>query len=407
MTMHKQSLLMITIELPFPPTSGGRMKSWNMVDFLGRHYELGVACPVKYGDSELVAFASKTSLKHFLTSKVEKPRNAISLLKSYLLNIPINVYRSRSTRLKRLITEIADQYDIILLDHYESSWYLPENFKGKVILHTHNATYLMWERYAKSDASLPYRLVTWLEAIRVKHYEKRAAALADLVFASPNDIDNLVAIGVDRSKCRVTYHLGDDSQLELPSLKFSETEKALLYIGTLNWEANIDGLLWFFESVWPEVRTLHPDLYFYVVGGKPDPRLLDAGKHLPGVEFTGFADELEPYFQKARLFMAPLRFGSGIKVKVLNSMCRGMPIITTPVGSEGLIAEHMVHLSITDIDKPADMVKAIDILLTDEHQWSAMEQASRALVTEHYTWKKVLGYMVEEINKLSTDEQPD
>jgi glycosyltransferase involved in cell wall biosynthesis len=196
----------------------------------------------------------------------------------------------------------------------------------------------------------------------------------------------------------VTYHLGDDNQLHLPSLAFDKSKKALLYIGTLSWEANVDGLLWFFESIWPKIKAIHHDLHFYVVGGNADPRLLDAAKTLEGVEFTGFVDELEPYFQKALLFMAPLRFGSGIKVKVLNAMSRGMPTITTSVGSEGLIAEHMKHLSITD--DADDMVSAIDRLLTDKEKWQEIERESRKLVTEHYTWKKVLGYMVDEINQL-------
>jgi glycosyltransferase involved in cell wall biosynthesis len=391
-------MLMISIELPFPPTSGGRMKSWNMVDYLGRHYELGLACPLKYGTAEIDSFKSKTNLRDFVTDRVEIPRSGGTLFKSYLKGIPINVMRSQSSRIKKEIAQIANNYDIILLDHYESAQYVPSDYQGKVILHTHNATYLMWERYAKSDANIAFRAATYLEAIRVKRYELMAAENADLVFASPNDIDSLAKIGVDRQKCRVTYHLGDDNQLDLPSLEFDKTEKALLYIGTLSWEANVDGLLWFFESIWPKVKQQHPDLHFYVVGGNADPRLLEAAKNLDDVEFTGFVDELEPYFQKARLFMAPLRFGSGIKVKVLNAMSRGMPTITTSVGSEGLIAEHMKHLSITD--DADDMVSAIDRLLTDKEKWQELERESRKLVAENYTWNKVLGYMVDEINKL-------
>lgn len=393
-----RSMLMISIELPFPPTSGGRMKSWNMVDYLSKHFELGLACPLKYGTSEVEKFKSKTNLRHFITDRVEIPRSGSTLLKSYFKGIPINVFRSKSDYLKMEIARIAKDYDIILLDHYESAQYVPADYEGKVILHTHNATYLMWERYARSDANIAFRAATYLEAIRVKRYERMAAEKSDLVFASPNDIDSLGSIGVDKNMCRVTYHLGDDNQLHLPSLAFDKSKKALLYIGTLSWEANVDGLLWFFESIWPKIKAIHHDLHFYVVGGNADPRLLDAAKTLEGVEFTGFVDELEPYFQKARLFMAPLRFGSGIKVKVLNAMSRGMPTITTSVGSEGLIAEHMKHLSITD--DADDMVSAIDRLLTDKEKWQEMERESRKLVTEHYTWKKVLGYMVDEINQL-------
>jgi glycosyltransferase involved in cell wall biosynthesis len=373
------------------------MKSWNMLTFLSHHYHVGLACPLKYGSDKLAEFQRRTELRHFLHDTVEIPRNGKSLLQSYLHTMPLNVYRSRSPALKREIAAIADQYDILLIDHYEASQYIPANYRGQIVLHTHNATYLMWERFAKSDANVAFRLATYLEAQRVKRYELAATKRSQLIFASPNDIDSLVEIGVERQKCRVTYHLGDDSQLDLPALKFEQTEKALLYIGTLNWEANVDGLMWFLESVWPTLKQKHPDLHFYVIGGNVDARLLEKGKTLDDIEFLGFVDELEPYFLRARLFMAPLRFGSGIKVKVLNAMSRGMPTVTTSVGNEGLLAKHMQHLAITD--DAESMIDATDKLLTDKAQWEMLEKNSRTLVREHYTWKQVLGHMVEEIEK--------
>ena len=106
---------------------------------------------------------------------------------------------------------------------------------------------------------------------------------------------------------------------------------------------------------------------------------------------TGFVDEPEPWFQRGRVFVAPLRFGTGITVKVLNAMSRGIPTVTTSVGTEGLIAEHMTHIAITDTRE--DMLEAIDELLGNRQTWERLEQNSRALVTEHYTWARVLGDM--------------
>lgn len=389
-------LLMITIELPYPPSSGGRMKSWNMLKFLSQHYDVGLACPVKYGTKEVAAMVSQIQLRHFLHDAVEIPRSGKTLAQSYWHGIPINVFRSRSVALKKQISAIAHEYDVILLDHYESGQYLPDNYQGQVIFHAHNATYLMWERYAQSDANMLYRIVTWLEGKRVKSAEVQLCQRAHLVFASPNDIDSLVDAGADRNTCRETYHLGDDSQLALPSIAFKDTQKTLLYVGTLNWEANVDGLLWFFEKVWPLVVAQQPDTRMQVVGSKPDPRLTRAAAHDPRIEFTGFVEDLEPLFQVSRLFLAPLRFGSGIKVKVLNAMCRGLPTITTPVGAEGLAAQHMEHLSITDTAE--DMARSILHLMENEADWLRLESQSRALVREKYTWKKVLGYMVDQIN---------
>ena len=391
-------LLFITIELPYPPNSGGRMKSWNMLKFFTNHFDVSLVSPLKYGTSELENFCSNVDLDVYYRDVVEVPRTGLNLAKSYLKAVPLNVFRSYSESLKEQVKQIANQFEVIVLDHYESFQYLPSDYKGKVILHTHNATFLMWERYANGDGSFAMRTASALEAKRVRAYERNACQGADLVFASPNDIEQLSGLGVDSAKFRETYHLGDDSQLNLPSIAFKETEKRLLYVGTLSWEANVDGLVWFLESVWPKIKMIHPDLEFDIVGGKPDTRIVDAASNLDGVNLLGFVKDLEPILCRSRLFMAPLRFGSGIKVKVLNTMCRGVPVITTSVGAEGIAAEHLVHLTIND---DADgMVNSIHKLLEDEESWSKIEQHSRQLIRERYTWAKVLGFMLSEIDGL-------
>lgn len=393
-----KKILFITIELPYPPTSGGRMKSWNMLKYLSKTNQVGLVCPVKYGMQDTDKMLTQVGLTHFLHQTVEIPRSGKTLLQSYLYGMTINTLRSRSETLIKAVSTIIDQYDVVLLDHYESAQYLPKDYKGQVIFHAHNATYLMWERYAHSDANWIYRMVTWLEGKRVKTTEVNLCDRANLIFASPNDIDSLVEAGADRSKFRETYHLGDDSQLAFPSIQFHETQKTLLYVGTLNWEANIDGLLWFINHVWGVVSQAEPDLTMKIVGNKPDPRLLEAAKHDQRIEFTGFVEDLEPLFKQSRLFLAPLRFGSGIKVKVLNAMCRGLPTITTPVGAEGLSARHGIHLSITEtVD---DMIASILNLLNNEQDWNRLEHHSRELIREKYTWDKVLGHMADEINLL-------
>ncbi len=391
-------LLMITIELPYPPTSGGRMKSWNMLKFFTNHFDVSLVSPLKYGTSELERFHNNVDLEAFYSDAVEVPRTGVNLAKSYLKSVPLNVYRSCSEALKARVNQIADQFDVIVLDHYESFQYLPSNYKGKVILHTHNATFLMWERYANGDGGYAMRFASALEAKRVRAYERSACERADLVFASPNDIEQLSGLGVDLGKFRETYHLGDDSQLSLPSVVFKETEKRLLYVGTLSWEANVDGLVWFLEYVWPQVKAKHYDLQFDIAGGNPDKRIVDAAMDLEGVNLLGFVEDLEPLFCRSRLFMAPLRFGSGIKVKVLNTMCRGVPVVTTSVGAEGIAAEHLVHLTIND---DADgMVASINQLLEDEATWNKIESESRQQIRDRYTWAKVRGYMVDEIEGL-------
>ena len=367
------------------------MKSWNMIKYLSQRHDVGLACPVKYGDQHIQKMQPQLALKDFISSACEVPRTPLNLLKSYLKMIPLNVFRSKSQEIIDRVASVASAYEMILIDHYEAFQYIPTDFKGKVVFHAHNATYLMWERFGMTGESLALRWVAKFEAARVKAYENRVCQRADLVFAAPNDIEMLSGLGVEKRKFKETYHLGDDSQLNLPSIQFAQTKNKILYVGTLNWEANVDGLLWFLSDVWPSLSRQDPSLTLDIVGGNPDHRIVNACRNLNGVELLGFVEDLETCFSQARVFIAPLRFGSGIKVKVLNSMCRGLPIVTTTVGVEGLDVINYTHIVVADsADEQIDSIKR---LLTDKMLWESVEKNSRNLIESKYTWKKVLGDM--------------
>jgi len=96
--------------------------------------------------------------------------------------------------------------------------------------------------------------------------------------------------------------------------------------------------------------------------------------------------------------IAPLRFGAGMKVKVLSSMCRGIPTVTTSIGSEGMSFENMTHLAVED--NPENMVKVIERLLVEKELWEHLECNSRQLIKEKYTWKSLFADMHSELQKL-------
>jgi len=203
-------------------------------------------------------------------------------------------------------------------------------------------------------------------------------------------------IGIPRSDRRSPCQI--DSQLQKPELQYNDTTNSLLYVGSLNWEANIDGLLWFIKNVWPLLIKQQPDLTLTIIGKNPDNRLLEAAHPWPTINFPGFVKDLEPYFIKSRIFIAPLQYGAGMKVKVLNAMCRGIPVVTTAIGSEGIELENMKHLAISNNSQ--NMANIIFMLLTDSELWTQMQKNSRQLIREKYTWKKLFSHMNSELELL-------
>lgn len=388
-----KELLFITSELPFPPQSGGKVKTLKMLQALAKHYRITLACPLKLDDADHLAdFEAVSPCVRHLTAPVSVPRSARNLVKSYVRGVPLNTLRTSSAALRERVASIADHHDVVLLDHFETAPYLPDNYNGLVVYHAHNAYFKLWQRFAEQPGNPALRVAAKLESLRVRRAEVALAQRADLVFAAPNDADELVRAGADAGRMHDTYHLGDDSQLELPQLRFEDTRKKLMYVGFLGWEANVQGLLWFVQSVWPTLAKRHPDLRFDIVGKNPDSRLVEAVHPHPGICLRGFVEDLETVYKDSRVSVAPLLFGSGMKVKVLDAMARGMPVVTTDIGAEGIDIVKGAHMLVEN--DPHSMAMQIERLLSDAPLWEILNTRSRQLVADRYTWSQLFAQMV-------------
>lgn len=397
--MAKPTILFISTELPFPPRSGGKMKSWKYVEDLSKRYDLSIACLLKEDDSQYIdEFKQAINIEQLITQELQISRNPISLIKSYLGFPCLNVFRNFSTVFKRKIHSIIDNFDIVIVDHYEVFQYLPKNYKGKIIMHTHNAEFMLWERMSSLSNNPFLKLILNLEAHRVKSYEKKIFSKAQLIFSTPSDIELYEKNNFDISKHRTTYHLGNDDLLSKPTLKYEETEGALCFIGTLSWEPNIDGLLWFIKDVWPLVIKEKPTTCFYILGKKGDKRIYEVAKPYQNIIFTGFINDLDHYLKKSTAYVVPLRFGSGMKVKVLDGLYRGSPMVSTAVGVEGLALENGKHFLLANDSE--DFANACITLLNDQKLWSALSQNSRKIAQEKYRWKPLFEQMNQELINL-------
>lgn len=392
-----KKLLFISPELPFPAQSGGKVKTLKLVQSLAQRYQVTFVSPLKLDDADFQEeFARVSGCFQHMHAPVDIPRSAARLLESYAHGCPLNVTRTLDRGLQRQVAELADRHDIIILDHYEVLPYLPSEYRGLVIYHAHNAYFKIWQRYASLPGNPAMRLAAFLEAKRVRRYEATVASRAELVFAAPNDARELIDAGVPAEKIRDTYHLGDDSQLDLPELRFQDTLRKLMYVGFLGWEPNIQGLLWFIENVWPELAVRHPTLRFDIVGKNPDERLKMAVADYPAIRLTGYVSDLQTIYRDSRVSVAPLLFGSGMKVKVLDAMARGIPTVTTSVGAEGIDVESGMQLIVED--DALVMADRIDELLDNRQLWEQLQRESRQLIRRQYTWQRLLASMHAEID---------
>ncbi len=382
-------LVFITNQLPYPPQSGGVIKSWRLLQHLCQTFRVTLVTPLKGEDAKhLAALQAKLPLEAVHAVPVDRPRTGMNFLRSLVCAPTLNVYRNSDKALARAAEEAIANTDLVLVDHLEVFPYVPPRTRVPVVLHQHNAEYVMWERSKAVASNLAERIVLTLEAARVKRYEAKACKQADLVFAAPNDQDELARIGVPKQRFRTTFHLGDDSGLQAPDLQFDEASDNLLYVGTLSWPANADGLRWFLAEVWPLLKADHPALTLDIIGRGASPELEHAVAKASGAVLHGFVDDLEPFYRKSKVFIAPLRFGSGTKVKVITALYRGLPCATTSIGTEGLDLVPGGEVMLAE-DAPATAA-GISRLVTDKDHWTAMRDSSRKKAKKDLAWNSML-----------------
>jgi glycosyltransferase involved in cell wall biosynthesis len=155
----------------------------------------------------------------------------------------------------------------------------------------------------------------------------------------------------------------------------------------MDYRPNVDAALWFALEVLPRIQRSVPDAHFTVVGQKPHPRL-DRLRELPGVTLTGQVPDIRPFIQAADVYVAPLRMGSGTRLKLLEAMAMERAIVSTRLGAEGLEAAAGEALVIAD--QPGSFASAVVDLLQDAARRQILGRQASALVRARYDWPVII-----------------
>lgn len=155
----------------------------------------------------------------------------------------------------------------------------------------------------------------------------------------------------------------------------------LLFIGGFNHQPNVDAVLYFAKQIFPLVKKKFPGIKFFVLGSNPPATVRKLNDE--GIKLTGFVKDVQPYFTSCRLFVAPLRYGAGIKGKIGHSMAYGLPAVTTSIGAEGMGLIDRENALIAD--QPRDFADAVIDLYTNEALWHNISTQSIKHIEKNYS----------------------
>lgn len=158
----------------------------------------------------------------------------------------------------------------------------------------------------------------------------------------------------------------------------------IMFVGGYQHPPNVDAAIWFTNDILPLIRAELPDLRFHLIGSKAPAEVKALGK-LPGVEFHGFVESIEPFLDDCRLAVAPLRYGAGVKGKVNMSMSYGQPVVGTPIATEGMFAE--AGRDVLVAETPEDFAAQVVRAYRDEALWLQLSDNGLANVTRHFSFE--------------------
>jgi sugar transferase (PEP-CTERM/EpsH1 system associated) len=261
-----------------------------------------------------------------------------------------------------------------------------------VLADWHNIDSELMRRYSENTSNWPKKLVARRTATLLERAELmllkscRAHTVASererrtLLTRCPSATIHVLPNGVD------TRYFSPDKIAEMRQNTIpSASNRNLLFVGSMDYHANIDAVIWFVRSAWPEIARRHPDLQFVIVGRDPAPAVRQLASDR--ILVTGTVEDVRPYYELALAAIVPLRVGSGTRLKILEAMAAGVPIISTSLGAEGINVTNNVHLLI--VDKAGDLIAAVDSINSSHELRSRLIQAARDLVVKQYDWSVV------------------
>ena len=395
-------VLFLAPYLPYPPRGGGEQRMYQMLRYVARQHDvhlLSFAMP----DADL------TPLREFCQVAIVPPpahRAARRLRTLLFAATPDMALRGMDPRFRELLraTLEANHFDVVQCESIEMAHYgaevmtMPAKDGGRPLrcYDAFNAEYQIQRRAALADLGRPrrwpqagYSLIQWRKLLR---YEQQLAQRCDLILAvSQDDRDELqrlahLPVAVVPNGVDTTYfRRSNPAVVELPAYP------TLLFTGTLDYRPNVDALVWFVEQVWPALHARRPDLHFRIAGQRPVSRILQLDQH-DGIDVVGPVADMRPEFERATVYVLPMRVGGGVRLKLLETWAMGTPCVTTQLGIAGIDEfEPGVHALIAD--DPDAFRQQIERLLDDATLRDRLAHAGRQLVDQHYDWKPIVDMM--------------
>jgi polysaccharide biosynthesis protein PslH len=383
-------ILFLVHRVPYPPNRGDRIRSFHFLRFLARRADVSLAFLAEEEPSPDTRQALGSLCGEVAGLRLGRYGRWINAARSLASGRTVTEGLFHCNRLRRLLGRWSEavRFDAVVVFCSSMVQYLdvPGLAGVPVLVDLIDVDSQKWLEYAEEALGVQ-RAIFRVEGKRLRRLEqslsRRVKAItlvsdceAELYRSfCPTDAVHAISNGVD-----LDYYSprGDSS---------SVSSQDCVFVGALDYRANIDGIQWFCGKIWPEVRRRQPEATFTIVGSRPSPAVRRLASQ-PGVRVASDVPDVRPYLAGAALVVVPLRVARGIQNKVLEALAMSKAVIASPEALEGIAIEPEVHAC--QARSPAEWIDAMGRLLQDGPTRDRLGQAGRALVETHYCWERRL-----------------
>jgi len=390
-------LLYFTAHQIWPINTGARLRDYQLARRLAARFSVTFVEMRHAGEGHTMP-PDGSGLASVVTLYKGRTYSAFKILRGLAGPTPVTVLNCWSLR---LASELADvlrsrQFDTVQIEGMQLMKYLPVIRKGPgcpaTVVDWHNIeSELMW-RYAKTAGNPLKRVAAWRVAKLIERAENRLLDTCDThIVTSERERQKLLArhpganIHVIPNGVDAGYYSPTQIAEARRRTGQCDSKRTILFVGSMDYHANIDAVTWFSQAVWPEIARNHPDLKFTIVGRDPAPEVRALASDR--IRVIGTVDDVRPFYASAVAVVVPLRSGSGTRLKILEAMAAGVAVVSTRLGAEGIDAENDVHLLLAD--SGPEIAAAVGRVVSSAETRARLSAAARAFVVSRYDWTVV------------------
>ncbi len=389
-------VLLLTQVVPYPPDSGPKVKTYNVLRYLSQRHEVHLVCFVRSAAEAAQARALQAWCSGITTVPLRRSpaRDALYLGRSLLSGRPFLIERDDAHAMRSTVGRLGAHgaFDAVHADQLSMAQFAVDLPVPLRVLDEHNAVWTIVRRAAGSERWGLRRALAELEWRKLRAYEGAVCRRFDCVtVVSTEDQEALEQAAGRPFQARVI-----PIAVDVEALAFTPRgpeARHVMSVATMFYPPNAAGVHWFASEVFPAVRRALPETEFHIIGARPPKSIRRLAAPGRGIRVDGYVADLEPLLRQCAVLVVPVRAGSGMRVKILEAFARGIPVVSTPIGVEGIEARPGEHLLVAD--DPEAFAAAVVRLVRDPTAAARLARAGRALVEARYDWRTALGALDE------------